>query len=196
MADVGTLAFKRAHRRPLRDRNIIAREIIFREQFADFQLDQFDQLGIIHKIDLVHEHNQCRNANLTGEKNVLAGLGHRAVGSRHNEDRAIHLRRTRDHVLHIIGVAGAINVRVMAGLGLVFDVGRRNRNAAGLFFRRLVNLVIRRKRRAARLRKNLRNRRRQRRLAMVNVTNRSDVAMRLVARKFLFGHGIPPSVGS
>jgi hypothetical protein len=25
---------------------------------------------------------------------------------------------------------------------------------------------------------------------MVNVTNRSDVAMRLVARKFLFGHGI------
>jgi hypothetical protein len=84
----------------------------------------------------------------------------------------------------------------MAGLGLVFDVGRRNRNAAGLFFGRLVNLVIRRKRRAARLRKNLRNRRRQRRLAMVNVTNRSDVAMRLVARKFLFGQGIPPSVGS
>jgi len=112
------------------------------------------------------------------------------------EDRAIHLRRTRDHVLHIISVARAIDVGVMAGLGLVFDVGRRNRNTAGLFFRRLVNLIIRRVRRAARLRKNLSNRRRQRRLAMVNVTNRSDVAMRLVARKFLFGHGIPPSVGS
>jgi len=64
MADIGTLAFKRAHRRPLRDRNIIAREIIFREQFADFQLEHIllaRQVGVpalvvfMNKVDLVDD---------------------------------------------------------------------------------------------------------------------------------------------
>jgi hypothetical protein len=36
-------------------------------------------------------------------------------------------------------------------------------------------------------------RRRQRGLAMVNVTNRPDVHMRLVALKFLLGHCFAPS---
>jgi hypothetical protein len=38
------------------------------------------------------------------------------------------------------------------------------------------------------LRQHLRNRRRQRRLAMVNVTNRPYVAVRLIPIKFLFRH--------
>jgi cell division protein FtsB len=37
-----------------------------------------------------------------------------------------------------------------------------------------------------------RERRRQRRLAMVNVTNRAHVYVRLIALKFLFGHGANP----
>ncbi len=37
--------------------------------------------------------------------------------------RAVHLRGTGDHVLHVIGVAGAIDVGVMAVVGLVLDVG-------------------------------------------------------------------------
>jgi hypothetical protein len=51
-------------------------------------------------------------------------------------------------------------------------------------FRRLVDLVVRRERRAARLGQNLRDRCRQRRLAMVDVTNRADVAVRLGPLKF------------
>ena len=38
------------------------------------------------------------------------------------EDRAVHLRGPRDHVLDVVGVPGAIDVGVVAGLRLVLDV--------------------------------------------------------------------------
>ncbi len=63
------------------------------------------------------------HADLTGEQNVLAGLGHGAVGGGDNEDRAVHLGRTGDHVLDVVGVAGGVNVCVVALLGLVLNVG-------------------------------------------------------------------------
>ncbi|CAA0089592.1 Uncharacterised protein [Starkeya nomas] len=50
--------------------------------------------------------------------------------------------------------------------------------------------------RAARLRKNLRDRRRQRRLAMVNMANRPNVAVRLRTVELLFGHNSFPSATS
>ena len=34
--------------------------------------------------------------------------------ARHDQDRAVHLRRAGDHVLDVVGVAGAIDVRVVA----------------------------------------------------------------------------------
>src|SRR3546814_10135220 len=96
--------------------------------------------------------------------------------------------RTGDHVLHIVGVAGAVDVRIVTVRRLVLDMARRNRDAARLLFRRLVDLVVRRERRTARLRKHLRDRSRQRRLAMVDVTNRPNVAMRFVTLKLCLGH--------
>jgi len=71
---------------------------------------------------------------------------------------------------------------------LVLDVRRRDRDPARLLFRRLVDLVVGRERRAARLRQNLRDRRRQRRLAVVDVTDRPDVAVRLVPLEFRLCH--------
>jgi hypothetical protein len=65
---------------------------------------------------------------------VLARLGHRAVGGRHHQDGAVHLGGTGDHVLHVVGVAGAVDVRVVARLGLVLDVRGVDRDAARLFF--------------------------------------------------------------
>ena len=159
-----------------------------RQQLAHFHLDQFQQLRIVDHVAFVHEHDQRRNADLAGQQDVLAGLGHRAVGGRNHQDRAVHLGRAGDHVLHIVGMAGAVDVRVVAVLGLILDVRRRDRDAARLFFRRLVDLVIGRERRPARLRQHLGDRRRQRRLAMVNVTNRADVAVRLVTFKFFLSH--------
>src|ERR1019366_7910684 len=70
----------------------------------------------------------------------------------------------------------------------ILHVRNRNRNAALPLFRRLVDLVVRRKRREVLLRQSLRDRCRQRRLAMVHVPDRAYVQVRLVANKFFLGH--------
>ena len=85
-------------------------------------------------------------------------------------------------------MARAINVRVMAHRRFVFHVRGRDRDPARLLFRRRVNRVIRLEFATKTLCADLRQRRRQGRLAMVNVTNRADVYMRLGALEFLFRH--------
>ena len=189
LAELFVLALERHQRRALDHRNLVAGEIILGQQFANLELDQFEQFGIVHHVHLVHVDDERRHADLAGEQDVLAGLRHRAVGGGHHQDGAVHLRRAGDHVLHVVGVAGAIDMRVVALLGRVFDVRRRNGDAARLFFRRLVDLVIGGEDGAAGLRQYLGDRRRQRRLAVVDVTDRTDIAMRLVAQEFFFGHG-------
>ena len=192
MAELLVLVLKRRQRRTLDDRNLVAREIVLRQQFADFEFDELEQFRIVDHVALVQEHDQRGNADLARQQDVLAGLRHRAVGRRHHQDRAVHLRRTRDHVLHVVGVARAIDVGVMPVLGLVFDMRGRNRDAARLLFRRLVDLVVRGERRTAGFRQHLGDRRRQRRLAVVDVTDRSDVAMRFSTFKLCFGHLTSP----
>ena len=188
MPSFGVLVLERHQRRALDDRDLVAGEIVLGEQLADFELDELEQLRIVDHVDLVEEHDQRRHADLAGEQDVLAGLRHRAVGRAHHQDRAVHLRGAGDHVLHIVGVPGAVDVRVVALVGLVFDVRGRNGDAARLLFRRLVDLVIGRVGRLALLGQHLGDRRRQRRLAVIDVTDRADIAMRLVAVEFFFGH--------
>jgi hypothetical protein len=54
------------------------------------------------------------HTDLTRQQNVLARLRHRTIGGGDHQDRTVHLRRTGDHVLHVVGVAGAVDVRVVA----------------------------------------------------------------------------------
>src|SRR6266702_2784618 len=119
---------------------------------------------------------------------MLPRLRHRTIRRRNNQDRPVHLRRTGDHVLHVIRVTRAVDMRVVPLLRLVLDMRRRNRDPARLLLRRLVNLVVRRVRRPARLRQYLRDRRRQRRLAMIDMANRPNVAMRLRPLKLRLRH--------
>ena len=72
---------------------------------------------------------------------MLAGLRHGAVVGGNHQDRTIHLGGARDHVLDIVGMARTVHMRVMAPVGLVFDVRGRDRDAAFAFFGRLVDLV-------------------------------------------------------
>ena len=115
----------------------------------------------------------------------------RAVGRRYNKDRAVHLRRAGDHVLHIVGVAGTVDVGIVPVRRLVLDVSRRNGDTAGTLLGRLVNLVIRLKLGAAGLRHHLRDRCRQCRLAVVNMADRANVHMRLGTIKLFLGHASP-----
>src|SRR5688572_3881011 len=169
LALLGVLVLKRHQRRAAHHRNVVARELVALQELAHFQLDQVQQFRVVHHVDLVHVHNQRRHPDLAGQQDVLARLRHRTVGRRHNQDRPVHLRRARDHVLHVVGVARAVDVRVVPVLRLVLDMRRRDRDAALALLRRLVDLVVRRERRSTRLRQNLRDRRRQRRLAVINV---------------------------
>ena len=66
----------------------------------------------------------CVETDLAREQHVLARLRHDAVERAHHQDRAVHLRRARDHVLDVVGVAGAIDVRVVALRRLVLHVRR------------------------------------------------------------------------
>src|SRR2546423_5348660 len=51
------LVFECRQRRTLDDRNLVAWEIILREQFADFQLDALEQFRIVHHVDLIDVHD-------------------------------------------------------------------------------------------------------------------------------------------
>jgi hypothetical protein len=73
---------------------------------------------------------------------VLAGLRHRAVSSRTDQDGAVHLGSTGNHVLDVVGVTRAVNVGVVTVGGFVFDVRGVDGDAARLFFRRRVDLVV------------------------------------------------------
>jgi hypothetical protein len=72
---------------------------------------------------------------------------------------------------------------VVTRVGFVFHVRGRDRDPAGLLLRRTVTLVIR-----LEVAEILGDRRRQRRLAVVNVTNRANVAVRLAALKLFVAH--------
>jgi hypothetical protein len=69
-------------------------------------------------------------------------------------------------------------------------VRRRDGDAALALFRRLVDVVVGREGRAAGLGQHLGDGRRQRGLAMVDVTDGADVAVRLVPLKLSFRHWV------
>ena len=150
-----------------------------------------EDLGVVDQIDLVHEHDELRHADLAGEQDVLAGLRHRAVGRRDDEDAAVHLRGAGDHVLHIIGVARAIDVRIVARGGLILDVRGRDGDAALALLGRLVDVGIVDEGRAAGLGEHLGDGGRERRLAVIDVPDGADVAVRLRPLEFRLRHGLP-----
>jgi hypothetical protein len=85
-------------------------------------------------------------------------------------------------------VTRAVDVRVVALVGLVLDVRRRDRDAARLLFGSVVDLVEGPGLTAICLRQDLGDGRRQGRLAVVDVTDRADVDVRLVPLELLLRH--------
>ena len=193
VAVVRRVALERLERRAADDRGVVTRVAVLAQQLAELHLDQVEQLlvALADHVALVQVHHHRRDVHLAPEQHVLARLRHRAVRRRHHQDRAVHLRRARDHVLDVVRVARAIDVRVVPLVALVLHVRRRDRDAARLLFRRLVDLIERRELREALRRLHLRDRSGQRGLAVVDVTDRSDVDVGLVADEFFLRHGCP-----
>ncbi len=175
------------------DRDVVAGELVLGEQFADFHLDQLEQLGVVHHVGLVEIHDDVGHAHLTGEQDVLTSLGHRAVGSRHDQHRAVHLSGTGDHVLDVVGMARAVDVGIVPLFGLVLDVSGGDGDTALALFRSIIDgieateLDV-----GVQVRQALRDSRGQRGLAMVDVTDGAYVDVSLGPRKFLLRHFSPP----
>ena len=187
-AELALVALEGELGRAVHDRGGVAGELVLVEQLAHFHLDELEQLGVVDHVALVHVDDDVRHAHLARQQDVLARLRHRAVGRAHHQDRAVHLRRTGDHVLDVVGVPGAVDVRVVPVLGLVLDVGGVDRDAARLLLGRRVDLVVRLGLAAEQLAQHRRDRRRQRRLAVVHVTNGPHVHVRLGPLEFALCH--------
>src|SRR6266508_934692 len=178
----------RLQRRPLDDRYLIPRKPVRRQQLPHLQLHQLQKLRVVHHVRLVQKHHDVRHPNLTRQQYVLPRLRHRPVRRRHHQNRPVHLRRTRDHVLHVVRMTRTVHVRVVTLLRRILHVRRVDRNPTRLLLRRIVNLVVQLRRRQPLLGQYQRDRRRQCRLPVIHVTNRPDVHVRLAAIKLLFTH--------
>src|SRR5579872_1120067 len=187
------VALERLQRRHPHDRYVVARELVAAQQLAHLKLDQVEDLRVVNHVDLVHGHHDVGHADLAGEQHVLPGLRHRAVGGRDDQDCAVHLGGTGDHVLDVVGVTGAVDVRVVALLGLVLDVGDGDRDAASPLLGSLVDLVERGEVRPALRRQDFGDGRGKRGLAMVDVTDGANIHVRLGTFKLLLRHRLPPN---
>ena len=125
---------------PLDDWDVVAREVVFAQELANFHFDQFERFGVVHHVTFVQEDDDVRYTNLTRQEDVFARLRHRAVSSGDHEDGAVHLGGTGDHVLDVVRWPGQSTGVVTVGR-FVFNVRGVDGDAACLFFRRRVNLV-------------------------------------------------------
>ena len=73
------ITFKGLEGRTFDNRNVITGIFVGAEEFTDFHFDELEEFLVVDLVRLVHEYNKSRNANLTGEQDVLTGLRHRAV---------------------------------------------------------------------------------------------------------------------
>src|SRR5690242_10318060 len=188
---------QRLQRRSLHHRNRVPGKLVALQQLAYFQFHQLQKFRVFHHVALVQKHHNRRHAHLPRQQNVFPRLRHRSIRRRHHQDRSVHLRRARDHVLAVMRMSRTIHVRVVPVRRLVLHVRHRNGDAPLPLFRRVVNRIKRPELlfRVV-LRQHLGDRRRQRRLAMINVPDRPNVAMRLAALEFLLRHFPLPSAFS
>jgi len=119
---------------------------------------------------------------------VLLGLSHGSVGCCNDDDGAVHLSSTGDHVLDVVSVTRAVNVSIVPVGGLILNVSGVNGNTTLFFFRGVVNCIVSECLIAEQFCTVHGNCCGKGSLTMVNVTDGSYVYVWLVPLKFLFCH--------
>ena len=122
------ITLQRLQRRHPHHRHVVTRELVLVEQLPNLELHQLQDLLVVDHVRLVQRHHDRRHPHLTGQQHMLTGLRHRTIRRRHHQDRAIHLRRTRDHVLDVVRMTRTIHMRVMPILGLILHMRNRDRD--------------------------------------------------------------------
>src|SRR6516162_8798674 len=110
---------------------------------------------------------------------MLAGLWHWAVICPDHQDSAVHLGGAGDHIFDIVGMAGTIDMGVMAFSSLVFNVRDGDGDTPLAFLRGLVDLIESGELGKFPRRQNLGYRCGQRCLTVVDMSDSADVKMRL-----------------
>ena len=184
------VALQRRKRSAHDHRSVIASELVLVEQLAHLHLDQLQHFLVFDCVALVEEHHDVVQTYLASQQHVLAGLRHDRIDRAHRQDGAIHLRRAGDHVLDEVGVARTVNVRVVALVALVLHVSHGDGDRLGRIANRTalgdVGVALDLCQPIAGL--HHQDGRGERRLAMVDVTNRADVYVWLVTDEFFLGH--------
>ena len=80
---------------------------------ANFHFNHFEKFFIVNQVALVHVNDDVRYTYLTGKKDVFTCLRHRTVSCGNNQNSAVHLSSTGNHVLNIVSVARAVYVSVV-----------------------------------------------------------------------------------
>ncbi|CAH1227254.1 hypothetical protein PAECIP111890_06085 [Paenibacillus sp. JJ-223] len=123
------------------DWSVIAWELIFVQQVANFHFNQFKQLFVFNHVAFVQEYDDVRNAYLAGQQDVFASLWHWAVSCGYNQNRSVHLSRASDHVFNIVGVTWAVNVSVVTSVSFVLNVCCGDCDTAFALFWSFVDLI-------------------------------------------------------
>ena len=127
-------------------------------------------LLVVHQVTLVQEDNDCLDTDLTAKQDVLTSLWHCTVGGGDDKDTSIHTGSAGDHVLDVVSVTWAIDVSIVAIIGLVLDRRRVDGDASGLLLRALIDVLVVFEGRGSALRQMLRNRGGKRCLTVIDVT--------------------------
>ena len=83
------------------DRSALAIEVVGRKEVTHLHVDKLEHLRVGDLVDLVDEDDELFHADLAGEQQVLTRLGHLTVRGRNDDDTAVHLSCTSNHVLDV-----------------------------------------------------------------------------------------------
>lgn len=142
LSDLRAAALKSAKGGTHDNWGLITLETVGGEKLTHLHLDELQHLWVLKSIDLVDEDDNLLDTDLTGEEQVLAGLWHLSVGGGDDNDGSVHVGGTSNHVLDVIGVTWAVDVRVVTGVGGVLDVSGGDGNTTLALFWRLVDGAI------------------------------------------------------
>src|SRR5258707_342354 len=127
----------------------------------------------------VREYDSIDNAPEEKERGITINTAHVEYSS--DKRHYAHVDCAGDHVLDVVSVTGAIDVGIVTLVARIFHVRCVDRDTALFFLGRIIDRLVGTHFGHAFFSKHARNGGRERGLAVVHVTDRADVQVRLVA---------------